>query len=176
MSNIILTDDLMYILLNWDKRYTNGEDFDLDLMLLLLDKEEKILSNEHFIFFNNTNSKCKSVVLEKQSNSGCELEDEKIKLIFTNLVEKIAFIDILITIEDSSGKNFGQVKNAVIKLIDSKNTSLYEENLSEDFSRFKFCKLRLFKDQKKWSINKLEPLEKNSLEEILVNYGIKLKK
>lgn len=172
----MLNKELIYVLLNWDQRGTSGENFDLDLMLLLLDINEKIISNENFIFFNNTASKCKSIILEKQSDNGCEVEDEKIKIHLSTLKENVNFLDILITIHELEDKNFGQVKNAIIKLIDKNQIVLFEENLSEEFSSFSLCKLRLRKSEAGWKIDGISPIRKQRLEDVISSYGIKIKK
>jgi tellurium resistance protein TerD len=167
------------VVLNWDQRSTNGEDFDLDLMMFLLDKENKIISNNHFIFFNNHHSGCKSVVLEKQSDNGFGLDDEKVKINFTNLQEDVFYIDALVSIHQEKGvcKNFGQIKNASIKVENRKQHILYEQNLSEELSKFNFTKLRFKKENNScWTLDYLSPMESNGLKEIIENYGVKVKK
>ena len=39
--------------LGWDVRTTTGADFDLDASALLLGADGKVLSDQHFVFFNN---------------------------------------------------------------------------------------------------------------------------
>ena len=174
-----IEEQLANIVLNWDQRSTNGEDFDLDLMIFLLDKENKIISNDHFIFFNNNHSGCKSVVLEKQSDNGFGLDDEKVKINFINLQEDIFYIDALVSIHQENGvcKNFGQIKNSSIKVENRKKHILYEQNLSEELSKFNFAKLRFKKENNScWTLDYLSPIESDSLKEIIENYGVKVKK
>ncbi len=164
------------VVLNWDERETNGEKFDLDLMLFSLNTDKFVISNEHFIFFNNPHSKCKSIILENQSESGSSLEDEKIKINFTSLKEKISYLDILVSIHDDSSKNFGQVNNATISIIGRKKLVLYEENLYEEFSSASFYGLRLQKIGSEWWLVKCGPFENKSLEQIVKLYGVSVKK
>ncbi|MCW2525070.1 MAG: terD1, partial [Frankiales bacterium] len=42
--------------LGWDERTTSGADFDLDASALMLNASGKILSDAHFVFFNNLKS------------------------------------------------------------------------------------------------------------------------
>ena len=42
--------------LGWDVRTTTGADFDLDASALLLGADGKVLSDQHFVFFNNLKS------------------------------------------------------------------------------------------------------------------------
>ncbi len=174
-----IEEQLANIVLNWDQRSTNGEDFDLDLMIFLLNKENKIISNEHFIFFNNTHSGCQSVMLEKQSDNGFGLDDEKVTINFKNLKEDVFYIDALVSIhqEKRGCKNFGQIKNASIKVENRKKHMLYEQNLSEELSKFNFAKLRFKKEKNScWILDYLSPMEDNSLPQIIEKYGIKVKK
>ena len=42
--------------LGWDPRTTTGADFDLDASAIMLDMSGKVLSDSHFVFFNNLKS------------------------------------------------------------------------------------------------------------------------
>ncbi len=176
MNKIKINKEIVYVLLSWDQRETNGEHFDLDLMIFSLNAKEKIISNEQFIFFNNTSSQCKSIVLEKQSENGSELEDEKIRLNFNSLSEDIMFLDIIVSIHEDASKNFGQVKNAIIKVENKEKNILYKQNLSEEVSKFSFFKLRFERQENNWWIANCFPLERTNLEEIVKSYGVAVKK
>ena len=39
--------------LGWDLRKTDGADFDLDASAFLLNADGQVLSNQHFIYYNN---------------------------------------------------------------------------------------------------------------------------
>ena len=47
--------------LGWDTRATDGQDFDLDCSVFMVDESNKVLSDANFIFFNNKVSPCGSV-------------------------------------------------------------------------------------------------------------------
>ncbi|GAA4965493.1 hypothetical protein GCM10023238_36440 [Streptomyces heliomycini] len=42
--------------LGWDVRTTTGTDYDLDASALLLDTSGRVLSDQHFVFYNNLKS------------------------------------------------------------------------------------------------------------------------
>ncbi|MBB5107474.1 TerD family protein, partial [Streptomyces spectabilis] len=42
--------------LGWDVRTTTGTDYDLDASALLCDDSGKVISDQHFIFYNNLTS------------------------------------------------------------------------------------------------------------------------
>src|SRR5438445_5815178 len=67
--------------LGWDVRTTSGADFDLDASALLLGTDGKILSDKHFIFFNNLTSPDGSVEHTGDNLTGeGEGDDEDIKV------------------------------------------------------------------------------------------------
>ena len=47
--------------LGWDARSSDGSDFDLDASLFLVDANQKVPSDSHFIFYNQLVSPCGSV-------------------------------------------------------------------------------------------------------------------
>ena len=47
--------------LGWDPRTTTGADFDLDASAIMLDMNGRVLSDSHFVFFNNLTSPDSSV-------------------------------------------------------------------------------------------------------------------
>jgi tellurium resistance protein TerD len=67
--------------LGWDERATTGIDFDLDASALMLDSNGRILSDHHFVFFNNLLSPDKSVEHTGDNlNGGGDGDDEMIKV------------------------------------------------------------------------------------------------
>ncbi|MBJ7472230.1 MAG: TerD family protein, partial [Solirubrobacteraceae bacterium] len=48
--------------LGWDIRRTDGADFDLDASALLCGADERVLSDDHFIFYNQLKSPDETVV------------------------------------------------------------------------------------------------------------------
>jgi tellurium resistance protein TerD len=124
--------------LGWDVRTTTGADFDLDASALMVGTSGKILSDQHFIFFNNLTSPDGSVQHTGDNLTGeGEGDDEAIKV---NLVGVPAEVDkIVVTVSiydaDSRGQNFGQVRNAFIRVVNqADNVELTRYDLSEDYS------------------------------------------
>jgi tellurium resistance protein TerD len=67
--------------LGWDARSTTGADFDLDASALMLGANGKILSDAHFVFFNNLTSPDGSVEHTGDNLTGeGEGDDEAIKV------------------------------------------------------------------------------------------------
>jgi tellurium resistance protein TerD len=124
--------------LGWDARTTTGSDFDLDASALMVNQSGKIVSDQHFIFFNNLKSPDGSVEHTGDNLTGeGEGDDEVIKV---NLVGVPADVDkIVVTVSiydaDSRQQSFGQVRNAFIRVVNqADNRELTRYDLSEDAS------------------------------------------
>ncbi|MBT2368038.1 TerD family protein [Streptomyces sp. ISL-10] len=124
--------------LGWDVRTTTGTDFDLDASALLVDANGKVLSDQHFIFFNNLKSPDGSVEHTGDNLTGAgEGDDEQIKVDLAGVaaqVDKIVF-PVSIHEGESRSQSFGQVRNAFIRVVNQAGgAELARYDLSEDAS------------------------------------------
>jgi tellurium resistance protein TerD len=124
--------------LGWDARTTSGADFDLDASALMLDASGKIVSDQHFIFFNNLKSPDGSVEHTGDNLTGeGEGDDEAIKVNLAAVpgeVDKIVF-PVSIYDAESRSQNFGQVRNAFIRIVNQAGgAEIARYDLSEDAS------------------------------------------
>jgi tellurium resistance protein TerD len=124
--------------LGWDVRATTGADFDLDASALLLGADGKVLSDQHFVFFNNLRSPDGSVEHTGDNLTGeGEGDDESITVDLRGVpaeCERILF-PVSIYDADSRGQNFGQVRNAFIRIVDQTDgVELARFDLTEDAS------------------------------------------
>jgi tellurium resistance protein TerD len=124
--------------LGWDVRATTGADFDLDASALLLNSGGKVISDQHFVFFNNLKSPDGSVEHTGDNLTGeGEGDDESINVDLTAVpaeCERIVF-PVSIYDADNRSQNFGQVRNAFIRIVDrSDNNELARFDLTEDAS------------------------------------------
>ncbi len=124
--------------LGWDARSTTGTDFDLDASALGLAENHKIVSDDFFVFFNNTRSPEGSIEHQGDNLTGeGEGDDEVIKVELTAVPATVSSIVFPVSIYegDSRGQSFGQVRNAFIRVVDESNgTELARYDLSEDAS------------------------------------------
>jgi tellurium resistance protein TerD len=124
--------------LGWDVRTTTGADFDLDASALMVGADSKILSDKHFIFFNNLTSPDGSVEHTGDNLTGeGEGDDEVIKVNLAGVPGDVDRIVVTVSIYDADGRqqSFGQVRNAFIRVVnqdDSREITRYD--LSEDAS------------------------------------------
>ncbi|MCC3653945.1 MULTISPECIES: TerD family protein [Streptomyces] len=124
--------------LGWDVRTTTGTDFDLDASALLVDSAGKVLSDQHFVFFNNLKSPEGAVEHTGDNLTGeGEGDDEQIKVSLTTVpaqVDKIVF-PVSIHEAETRQQSFGQVRNAFIRVVNqADNNELARYDLSEDAS------------------------------------------
>jgi tellurium resistance protein TerD len=124
--------------LGWDDRSTDGADFDLDASAIMLNDGDKVVSDQHFIFFNNLKSPDGSVEHTGDNLTGeGEGDDEALKVNLAGVppeVQKIVF-PVSIYEAESRSQNFGQVRNAFIRIVnDSNATEIARYDLSEDAS------------------------------------------
>jgi tellurium resistance protein TerD len=124
--------------LGWDVRTTTGEDFDLDASAIVCNSSGKVVSDQHFIFFNNLKSPDGNVEHLGDNRTGVgEGDDEVVKVNLAGLpadVDKIAFIASIYD-ADTRRQAFGQVRNAYIRVVNTAdNNELARYDLSEDYS------------------------------------------
>ena len=124
--------------LGWDARTTSGSAFDLDASALLVDSVGKVLSDEHFVFFNNLTSPDGSVEHTGDNTTGLgDGDDEAIRVGLTTVpaeVDKIVFA-VSIYEADARRQSFGQVRNAFIRVVNADDgVELARYDLSEDAS------------------------------------------
>lgn len=124
--------------LGWDSRSTAGDAFDLDASAFVVDDTNKVLTEKHFVFYGNLNTPDNSVVHNGDNLTGAgDGDDEQITVKVTDLAAMADKVVIAVTIyeADKRSQNFGQVKNAFIRIVDdSTNTELARFDLGEDFS------------------------------------------
>ena len=124
--------------LGWDARTTDGKAFDLDASAIVCDADGKVLSDQHFVFFNNLSSPEGAV-----THSGDNLtgegggDDEQIVCNLATVPAEAGRIVFPVSIydADTAGQTFGQVRNAFIRVVNqADNAELARYDLSEDAS------------------------------------------
>ncbi len=126
--------------LGWDPNEGTGHDFDLDASAIMINESRKLLSEQHFVFYNNLKSPDGSLEHTGDDPDGKSSEgddDEAIKVDLNNVSSEVQEILFVVTIADFQARkqNFGQVRNSYIRIVDDlKGEEIAKYELDEDFS------------------------------------------
>lgn len=123
--------------LGWDEATINGKPVDCDVSVFLLGANGKLVSDEHFVFYNNLSSPDGSVTHTGDNRDGDgDGDDESIKIDLSKIDSSVEFLYFSITIHESEerGHHFGNVENSYINIRNaSDNSILCQYKLSESF-------------------------------------------
>ncbi|RRZ39599.1 TerD family protein, partial [Klebsiella pneumoniae] len=106
--------------LGWDARVTDGQAFDLDASVFLVGENGKVLSDSHFVFYNNTTSPDGAVQHQGDNRTGeGDGDDESLKIKLDAEPADVDKIIFVVTIHDAQARrqSFGQVSGAFIRLV-----------------------------------------------------------
>ncbi len=169
----------VFVGLGWDINMTDtGTDFDIDASVFMLGSNEKIISDQHFIFYNNLTSPDpdKSVEHTGDNRTGAgEGDDEVIKIALEKVPADVNKIAITVTIyeADTRQQNFGQVENAFVRVVDAKtNQEVVRYDLTEDFSiETALIMAELYRKDGEWRMNAVGAGYQGGLQALLDRYN-----
>jgi tellurium resistance protein TerD len=163
--------------LGWDTNTSaTGTGFDLDASVFVLGENKKILSDNHFVFYNNLKTLDGSVEHTGDNLTGDgDGDDEQIKVDLSKIDANASEICIVVTIHDAANRkqNFGQVRNSFIRIFDTNtNTDLVKYELEEDFSIETAVEFgRIYKKNNEWKFEAVGAGMKGGLEDYLQKYN-----
>jgi tellurium resistance protein TerD len=163
--------------LGWDTNSSStGVDFDLDASVFVLGESGKLISDAHFIFYNNLSSPDGAIVHTGDNLTGDgDGDDEQLKIDLTKISPSVKEVSIVVTIHDSENRkqNFGQVRNSFIRIVDdSNNTELVKYELEEDFSIETAVEFgRIYTKNGQWKFEAIGMGQKGGLEDFLNKYN-----
>lgn len=163
--------------LGWDANSSStGTDFDLDSSVFVLGENKKLLSDNHFIFYNNLKSPDGAVEHTGDNLTGDgDGDDETINVDLSKISPDATEICIIVTIHEAEGRhqNFGQVRNSFVRIYnqDTKEEILKYE-LEEDFSIETAVEFgRLYKRNNEWKFEAVGVGMKGGLADFLQKYN-----
>ncbi|MDE5874682.1 MAG: TerD family protein [Muribaculaceae bacterium] len=163
--------------LGWDgNESSTGFDFDLDASAFIMGENRKILADEYFVFYNNLNSPDGAVEHTGDNRTGeGEGDDESIRIDLSKIDPRATEITFVVTIHeaDQRRQNFGQVRNAFIRIYDE-NTGeeIMRYDLDEDFSIETAVEFgRLYKRNGQWKFEAIGTGQKAGLAQYLEKYN-----
>ena len=166
--------------LGWDtNRYRGGNDFDLDATAFLLKDDNRVSTNQDFVYYGNLRhiSGCVEHMGDNLTG-GSGGDDEQIQVDLRRVPENIERIAIAVTIYDADkrNQNFGQVSNAYIRIVDTTTqTELLRYDLGEDFSvETSIVVGEIYRYKGEWKFNAVGSGFKGGLKALCLNYGVNL--
>ncbi|MGX7758801.1 TerD family protein [Streptomyces angustmyceticus] len=163
--------------LGWDVRTTTGADYDLDASALLCTEAGKVVSDAHFVFYNNLTSPDGSVRHTGDNLTGeGEGDDEAVEVTLSTVPAEIAKIVFPVSIHDaeSRGQSFGQVRNAFIRVVNQADgAELARYDLSEDASTETAMVFgELYRNGAEWKFRAVGQGYASGLAGIAADYGV----
>ncbi len=161
--------------LGWDTNATaTGVDFDLDASIFVLGENKKLLSDSHFIFYNNLKSPDGSVEHTGDNLTGDgDGDDEQVNIDLSKIDANATEICVVVTIHDADARkqNFGQVRNSFVRIVEGSNELLKYE-LEEDFSIETAVEFgRIYRKGGEWKFEAVGAGMKGGLEDFLSKYN-----
>ena len=163
--------------LGWDTNSSStGTGFDLDASIFILGENKKILSDSHFVFYNNLKTPDGAVEHTGDNLTGDgDGDDEQIKVDLSKIDANATEICIVVTIHEADVRkqNFGQVRNSFVRVFDSNtNADILKYELEEDFSVETAVEFgRIYKRNNEWKFEAVGMGMKGGLQDFLTKYN-----
>ncbi|MEL6909966.1 MAG: TerD family protein [Cyanobacteria bacterium J06643_13] len=168
----------IFIGLGWDINVTDtGGDFDIDASIFLLGSNEKLISDKHFIFYNNLKSPDPEQSIQQRGDNRTGAGDGDDEIIDVNLktvppeIEKMV-LTVTIHEADKRQQNFGQVSNAFVRIVNCENEEeIIRYDLTEDFSvETALIMAELYRKDGEWRMNAVGAGYQGGLQALVERY------
>ncbi|GAA5043175.1 TerD family protein [Nocardia callitridis] len=165
--------------LGWDVRTTTGADYDLDASALATGTSLKVLSDQHFVFYNNLRSPDGSIEHTGDNLTGeGDGDDEVINVDLSAAPPTITNIFFPVSIHDADARaqSFGQIRNAYIRVVDATTgVELTRYDLSEDASSETAMVFgELYRHNNEWKFRAIGQGYASGLAGIARDYGVNI--
>ena len=165
--------------LGWDLRKTDGAAFDLDASAFVLDANGKVLSDGHFVFYNNAKDPSGAVTHLGDNRTGEGVgDDEVIDVEIGLMAPNAAKVTFIVTIHDAEARkqNFGQVANAYIRALNADgDQEIARYDLSEDASTETAMIFgELYRHNEEWKFKAIGQGYAGGLAAVARDYGVNL--
>jgi tellurium resistance protein TerD len=168
----------IFVGLGWDVKVVDtGVSFDLDASVFLLGSNDRLISDKHFIFYNNLTSPdaAKSIEHTGDNLTGAgDGDDEVIKIDLTKVPAEIEKVVVTVTIHEAQERkqNFGQVQNAFVRIVNLQNEQeVVRYDLVEDYSiETALIMAELYRKDGEWRLNAVGAGYQGGLQALLDRY------
>jgi len=160
--------------LGWDTNSFGGNDFDLDASVFMLGENKKLISDNHFIFYNNLTSPDGALVHTGDNLTGeGDGDDEAINVDLSIADPLVSELCIVVTIHEAEVRrqNFGQVRNSFVRIVDKDGVEVLKYELEEDFSIETAVEFgRIYRRNGEWRFEAVGVGMKGGLQEYINRY------
>ncbi|PSB10054.1 chemical-damaging agent resistance protein C [Pleurocapsa sp. CCALA 161] len=168
----------IFIGLGWDINVTDtGGDFDIDASIFLLDSNDKLISDQHFIFYNNSKSPDPEQSIQQRGDNRTgagEGDDEIIDVNLKTIPPEVVKMALTVTIHEAEKRhqNFGQVTNAFVRIVNCENEQeIIRYDLTEDFSvETALIMAELYRKDGEWRMNAVGAGYQGGLQALVERY------
>jgi tellurium resistance protein TerD len=168
----------IFIGLGWDINVTDtGGDFDIDASIFLLDSNDKLISDQHFIFYNNPKSPDPEQSIQQRGDNRTgagEGDDEIIDVNLKTIPPEVVKMALTVTIHEAEKRhqNFGQVTNAFVRIVNCENEQeIIRYDLTEDFSvETALIMAELYRKDGEWRMNAVGAGYQGGLQALVERY------
>lgn len=168
----------IFIGLGWDINVTDtGGDFDIDASIFLLDSNDKLISDKHFIFYNNPKSPDPEQSIQQRGDNRTgagEGDDEIIDVNLKTIPPEVVKMALTVTIHEAEKRhqNFGQVTNAFVRIVNCENEQeIIRYDLTEDFSvETALIMAELYRKDGEWRMNAVGSGYQGGLQALVERY------
>lgn len=165
--------------LGWDARATDGAAFDLDTSAFVLDANGKVLSDQHFVFYNNPADPSGAVTHQGDNRTGAGSgDDESVVIDLGLMTPNAAKVTFVVTIHDAEARKqtFGQVSNAYIRALNvDGDQEIARYDLSEDASiETAMIFGELYRSNDEWKFKAIGQGYAGGLAAVARDYGVSL--
>lgn len=163
--------------LGWDTNNSSTiSGHDLDASVFVLGENKKLLSEQHFVFYNNLKTPDGAIEHSGDNLTGDgDGDDEQIKVDLSKIDPRGTEICIVVTIHDAESRkqNFGQIRNSFVRIFDPvTNQDILNYELEEDFSIETAVEFgRIYKKNDEWKFEAVGIGMKGGLQDFLTKYN-----
>lgn len=165
--------------LGWEARATDGAGFDLDASVFVLGDNDKVLSDDAFVFYNNKVFDGGKVEHLGDNRTGeGEGDDEQVNVNLAGLTANAKKLAFSVTIHEAEQRkqSFGQINKAYIRVVNkSTGAEIARYDLSEDASTETAMIFgELYRHGEEWKFKAIGQGFAGGLAPLAANYGVNL--
>lgn len=164
-----------FVGLGWDPNQNVGGEFDADVSAFVLGEDGKLLSDAHFVFYNNLKSPGEAVTHTGDNRTGAgDGDDESLIIDFSRMEPTAKKVVFVVTIHDAAerGQNFGQISGSFIRVGNEDDKSeILKYDLNEDYSTETAVTFgELYEKDGEWKFTAVGAGKQGGLQEFLTQF------